>query len=74
MATLTLPDLPDDLLSRLEAAARRHGRTVDDEVRLLLERRYARRDLMLERIRTRWNTVAVPRAAEVDAWIENARC
>ena len=38
MAQLVLPDLDDDLVQRLRQRAARHGRTPEEEIRLILER------------------------------------
>lgn len=42
MATLTIPDVPDDVIQKLEVLARKNNRTIEDEARYWLELDYWR--------------------------------
>jgi len=73
MATLTVRNLPDDLVDRLKEAAARHGRSMEQEVRLLLQTRYAARADLLESIRRQWNDDDAPTPDEVREWRDTGR-
>jgi plasmid stability protein len=73
MATLTVRNLPDDLVDRLKEAAARHGRSREQEVRLLLQTRYAARADLLESIRRQWNDDDAPTPDEVREWRDTGR-
>ena len=68
MATLTIRRVPDTVVERLKAVARSKGHSMEQEVRELLEERYATRAEVLERIKKRWGTLPPISKAEVDAW------
>lgn len=68
MATLTIRNLPDDLIERLKQAAQEHQNSMEQEVRLCLERRYAPRKDVLERARARWNHLPAVTSEEIEAW------
>jgi plasmid stability protein len=55
MATFTIRHVPEAVVERLKAAAKRHGRSMEQEVRALLELRYTARPEMTARIRERWD-------------------
>ena len=69
MATLTIRNLSDDLVERLKKTAARQGRSMEQEVRLLLQRRYAERSELLEKIRDRWDLASAPTGDEVQQWL-----
>ena len=68
MANLTLRDLPDELVERLQLAARRHGLSPEDEVRNLLLARYVDKAEVLERARARWESLPEVSGAEILLW------
>lgn len=73
MATLTIRNLPDDVVSRIKATAQRRGHSMEQEVRLLLSARFASRDEVLDRVRRRWDGLSAPSADEVDRWRTTGR-
>ena len=73
MATLTIRNVPDDLVGRLKKVAAQQGRSMEQEVRLLLETRYAERSELLERIRSRWDLSRVPTPGEIHSWRSTGR-
>jgi plasmid stability protein len=73
MATLTIRNVPDDVVARPKGAAEHNRRSMEQEVRELLVQRYPDRDRLLDRIRERWNRFPAPRAAQIDEWIETGR-
>lgn len=73
MATLTIRNLPDDLVDRLKETAARHGRSMEQEVRLLLQTRYTERSELLGKVRGRWDDAVAPTPDEVQHWREIGR-
>jgi plasmid stability protein len=73
MATLTIRSLSEELVERLKLAAARSGRSMEQEVRQLLEQRYASRGEVLQRIEERWQRLPKATAAEIAAWIAEGR-
>ncbi|HHM04815.1 MAG TPA: hypothetical protein ENJ19_03620 [Gammaproteobacteria bacterium] len=73
MATVTIRNLPDDLVERIKLSARSHGCSMEQEVRLLLQARYAERSEIAKRARERWERLPKTSAAEVRRWRETGR-
>ena len=73
MATLTIRHVPDAIVERLKAAAKRKGWSMEQEVRDLLAMRYAPRSEITTRIRQRWESLPPVTEAEVRAWRETGR-
>lgn len=73
MATLTVRNLSDDLVERIRRSASRGGRSMEGEVRRLLEERYGSRAEVLSRIEERWRRQPTATADEIDAWIAEGR-
>ena len=73
MATLTIRNLPDDLVERLKEVAARRGHSMEQEVRVLLQTRYMERSEILDQIRARWNDATAPSPDEVKRWRNTGR-
>lgn len=73
MATLTIRNVPDDVVGRLKEAAERKQRSMEQEVRELLNQRYPERQGLFSSIRDRWGRFPAPRAEQVEEWIEKGR-
>lgn len=73
MATVTIRNLPDEVVAHIKEAAREHGRSMEQEVREALQRRYGDRAATLQRIRQRWPEFPDTAADEVDGWRNNGR-
>jgi plasmid stability protein len=73
MAEITIRNLPDDLLDRIKAAAKKKDRSIEQEIRELLMQRYMPRDELLQRIRRRWENIDTPTAAEIKKWTQTGR-
>jgi plasmid stability protein len=73
MATLTIRNLPDDLVERLKEAASRRGHSMEQEVRELLQQRYAARQEVLARVEERWQRLPKASAEEIAAWTAEGR-
>ena len=68
MATPIVLNLPDELVQHIEAHAATKGHSLEQEVRELLEIRYASRLAVLDRIRQRWSALPKTTADEVTQW------
>ena len=73
MATLTIRNLDEDLVERLKSAAARRGRSMEQEVRELLEQRYAARQEVLARIEESWRQYPKASREEIASWIAEGR-
>lgn len=70
MPTLTIRNVPTKVVRSLKALARRRRRSMEQEVRELLEAHVAERRSVLEQIAAGWaRQTRRPTAAEVDTWI-----
>lgn len=73
MPTLTIRRVPRAVVERLRKAAAQSGRSMEQEVRELLEQRYARRADVVKAIRASWRELPPTSAREVARWIETGR-
>lgn len=73
MPTLTIRRVPRSVVERLRKAAAQSGRSMEQEVRDLLEQRYARRQDLVKAIRKSWRELPPSSAREVARWIETGR-
>ncbi len=70
MPTLTIRNVPTKVVRSLKALARRRRRSMEQEVREVLEAHVAERRSVLEQIEAGWvRQTRRPTAAEVDTWI-----
>ncbi len=74
MATLTIRNVPAGVVRSLKALARRGRRSMEQEVRELLENYVAERRSVIEQIEAGWATQPRrPTAEQVEAWIGAGR-
>jgi plasmid stability protein len=74
MPTLTIRKVPLAVVRSLKALARRRRRSMEQEVRELLEVHVSERRSVLAQIEAAWGRqTRRPTAAEVDAWISAGR-
>jgi plasmid stability protein len=73
MATLTIRNVPDELVERIKEVASAQGRSMEQEVRELLASRYADRQQVMSRVRERWATLPATSAARVKQWRASGR-
>jgi hypothetical protein len=66
MPTLTIRNVPDDVVDRLKAAARKNGHSMEQEVRELLKSRYTTRGEIALRVREQWKEMPSVPASEID--------
>jgi plasmid stability protein len=73
MATLTIRNVPDDVVERIKNAAVQKGHSMEQEVRELLEVRFQAKNEALRRIRERWKELPETTPEEIERWIETGR-
>lgn len=73
MATLTIRNLPDELVERLKLKAKAANRSMEQEVRELLETHYPKKPDTLGRIRNRWSQLPETHHEEMDEWRDEGR-
>lgn len=74
MPTLTIRNVPADTVDTLKALARRQGRSMEQEVRELLDAYTAERQSVLSQIEESWAAqTRRPTAEEVDRWMRIGR-
>ena len=70
MPTITVRRVPAKVIQSLKALARRHNRSMEQEVRGLLDGYVAERQAVLEQIEAGWQKqTRRPTATEIDAWM-----
>lgn len=74
MPTLTIRNVPVRIVQALKALARRHDRSMEQEVRDILAGHVAERRTVLREIETSWTRqTRRPSAREIAGWIERGR-
>lgn len=74
MPTITVRNVPLKVVQSLKALAKRHNRSMEQEVRELLEGYVAERKAVLDQIEAGWQAqTRRPTASEVDAWMAVGR-
>jgi hypothetical protein len=74
MATLTIRNVPQRVVRRLKALAKRRNVSMEQVVRDLLEERAGERSTVLAQIEDSWKRQAGrPTADEIDRWIAEGR-
>lgn len=74
MPTLTIRNVPPRIVQSLKSLARRHGRSMEQEVRDVIEEHVAEREAVLRQIEASWSEQRRrPTAPEVDRWLDTGR-
>ena len=74
MATLTVRNVPPKVVKTLKTLAKRNRRSMEQEVRAVLEEHVGDREALLEQIERAWAQQARrPRAIEIDQWFRVGR-
>lgn len=74
MPTITIRNLPEDVVRRLKDRARRNGRSMEQEARCILTDAVPDRQEAMRRIEAiRKRFLRQPSAGEVDEWVREAR-
>ncbi|MFM6122126.1 MAG: FitA-like ribbon-helix-helix domain-containing protein [Sphaerospermopsis kisseleviana] len=73
MATITIRNIPDELVERIKHLAGQKGVSMEQEVRDLLQKRYGQRDEVLTRIRQRVEVLPMEAENRVQSWKSEGR-
>ena len=73
MATITIRNLPDDVVARIKIKAKNNGKSMEQELRDLLVRNYKTREDILKRIEERWAKLPKATKEEIDSWQDVGR-
>lgn len=72
--TLTIRNVPARVVQSLKSLAERNGRSMEQEVREVIEEHVTEREAVLQQIEASWHEQPRrPTAAEVDRWLETGR-
>ena len=72
-ASLTIRAVPEAVVARVKSAARRNGRSMEQELRHLLQTAYADKETTLARLRSLWPPATEVTTADVRDWREQGR-
>ena len=74
MPTLTIRNVPPKVVKSLKSLARRNRRSMEHEVRAVLEEHIGDREALLEQIERAWSSqTRRPTATEVEHWLRVGR-
>ena len=74
MPTLTIRNVPTRVVQSLKALAKRHNRSMEQEIRHLIEGYVVERRAVLDQIEASWTKqTRRPTAEEVDSWMAIGR-
>lgn len=73
MATITIRNVPDEVVERIKHLAEQKGVSMEQEIRELLHTRYQQRETVLNRIRQRWETIPLQSADPLPDWKAQGR-
>jgi hypothetical protein len=73
MGTLTIRNLPEEVIQGVKTSAELHQGSMEQEIRELLQRRYGPRSEVLLRIRNRWGVLPRTEANEIEQWRQKGR-
>ena len=74
MTTLTVRNVPEARIRALKERARRHGRSMEEELRQIIDESTRSLDEVCQAIEETWPQQARPtEAAEVDGWLRESR-
>ncbi len=73
MATITVRNIPEDVITMIKNRARRNKRSMEQEVRTILSEVVLDRERAMKRIESLWQQQKRPISTEeVDAWLRKA--
>jgi plasmid stability protein len=74
MPTLTIRNVPPRVVQSLKSLAHQHGRSMEQEVREVIEDHVTEREAVLAQIEASWGDERRrPTAAEVNRWLDTGR-
>ncbi len=73
MATLTIRNVPDEVVARVKKAAANKGHSMEQELRELLKTRYPSKEAAIASMRESWKTMPTTPRERADKWLEDTR-
>ena len=73
MPTLTIRNVPEDVVARLKKVAANNGRSMEQEIRELLKTRYPSKEAAIASMRESWKTMPPTSQEQADKWLEDTR-
>ncbi len=74
MATITVRNIPEEVIAMIKNRARRNKRSMEQEIRTILSEVVLDRERAMKRIESLWQQQKRPISKqEVDAWLRKAR-
>lgn len=73
MATLTIRNVPEDMVERIKEKATGRGVSMEEEVRHVLRRQYPAREELIRQVRELWSRVAPVPHREIERLIREGR-
>ena len=74
VATITVRNIPDEVVEMIKSRAKRNRRSMEQEVRSILSGAVHDREAAMKRIKALWKKQNKPISKEeVDAWLKRAR-
>lgn len=73
MPTVTVRNLPEEVVAHIKEAARAHGHSMEQELRETLVHRYGDRPATVQRMRERWEQLPPTSPSEVRHWRDKGR-
>ena len=73
MATLTIRNVPEDVVARLKKVAANNGHSMEQELRELLKTRYPSKEAAIASMRESWKTMLPTPREQADKWLEETR-
>ncbi|MBN2440344.1 MAG: hypothetical protein JXJ04_03335 [Spirochaetales bacterium] len=68
MATITIRNLPEDLVKTIKSTAKKHGVSMEHEIRELLKSMFMQKKELLDLIRSQWDDSTTPSVHDVNKW------
>ena len=74
MATITIRNLDPEVVERIKGQAKSNGRSMEQEVRVILGQQQTTRKERLSKMRSSWSEFTKPPTAkDIDTWLKNSR-
>ena len=73
MGAITIRNLPDDVIARIKTTAKNNSRSMEQELRQLIQERFMSKREAIARIRARWKDLPITTAKEVARWRDESR-
>lgn len=73
MSTITIRNLPEEIVERMKSSASKHGVSMEKEIRDTLKTHYMIKEEVVQRVRERQLEYPQPDAKDIEKWIDKGR-